>query len=136
MNGAGSLRRDFPGWLITHDGDGWSAERADGLRLSALAVTQVRAASFEALRAALEVIARGDAEILLRRLARALGRRGRQTRVCGGCLAVRAPDGREMVVTCNGGRFRWEGGWAVGSVTDVEETAALIDRALWKACSR
>ncbi|GAA4104857.1 hypothetical protein [Actinomadura miaoliensis] len=141
MNGVdtdvASLRRDFPGWLIARGDDGWSAARADDdLRLSVLAVTDVRAGTVEALRAALEVIAGTDAEILLRRLARALGKRGRRARWCGGSLAVRGPDGDEKVVTCSGGRFRWDGGWPVGSVTDVEETAALIDRAMWKARSR
>lgn len=70
-----------------------------------------------------------DAEFLLGRLAEALRQRGYQGCVRGATMAIRKPHGGEHVITCSRGKFRSDG-WPIGSVTEVEAVADLIDRKL------
>ncbi|GAA4058519.1 hypothetical protein [Actinomadura miaoliensis] len=121
-----ALEEAFPGWEVRLDGDRWVAERvpSGGVRLGALVVTAVSTPSARELRAALEVFTRTDAEILLRRLAEALRRRGHGGRVRGTTLTICDPHGGERVITCSDGKYRSDGGWPIGSVAD------LIDRKL------
>ncbi|GLZ15155.1 hypothetical protein Acsp04_53900 [Actinomadura sp. NBRC 104425] len=99
-------------------------------------VSEVGAGSAEELRAALSLITRTDAVVMVRRLGRALAERGRRVHVRRDVLVAVDAGGGEWAVVWDGVWFRWGDGAPVPPALDIDDTAELIDRAMRRESGR
>ncbi|GAA4088592.1 MULTISPECIES: hypothetical protein [Actinomadura] len=107
-----------------------------GVRFVDFVVSEVGADSAGELRAALRLITRTDAVVLVRRLGRALEERGRRVYVRRDILVAVDSGGGEWPVVWDGVQFRWGDGAPVPPARDIQETAELIDRAMRRESGR
>ncbi|WP_067465846.1 hypothetical protein [Actinomadura macra] len=129
-----ALREGFPGWLIeVRDAPGvvWQAGRP--LAPGRGGIVGMHADGPEVMRELLEVVEHCDHRLALEALAAGLGERGVAVRTFVTNLIVPRPDGRELLITCKRGTFRWAMGQDIGPIADLDAAVGHVVDAV-KGC--
>ncbi|WP_067453280.1 hypothetical protein [Actinomadura macra] len=116
-----ALTEEFPDWLIETGDDALGADWRAGrpLAVGCGGFVGIHAADAEVLRELLETAEHCDHRLALRRLGAELSERGVTVRTYVTNLIITRPDGRELLINCKRGTFRWAMGQDIGPIVDI-----------------